>query len=37
MMHLDDVLLFNQMMRLGQQRAQERIAHLTLQLHDRLG
>lgn len=37
MMHLDDVLLFNQMMRLGQQRARERVAHLMLELHERLG
>lgn len=37
MAHLDDVLLFNQIVRLGQQRARERVAHLMLELHERLG
>jgi len=37
MAHLDDMLLFNHMMRLGQQTARERVAHLMLELHERLG
>lgn len=37
MAHLDDMSLFNHMMRLGQQRARERVAHLMLELHERLG
>lgn len=35
--HLDDLLLFNQLMRLGQQTARERVVHLILELHERLG
>lgn len=34
---LDDLLLFNQLMRLGQQTARERVVHLILELHERLG
>lgn len=37
MAYLDDMLLFNHVMRLGQQRARERVAHLMLELHERLG
>ncbi len=35
--HLDDLLLLNQLMRLGQQTARERVVHLILELHERLG
>jgi len=34
--HLDDMMLFNQLVRLGQQTARERVAHLILELHERL-
>lgn len=35
--HLDDLLLLNQLTRLGQQTARERVVHLVLELHERLG
>ena len=34
---LDDLLLLNQLLRLGQQTARERVVHLILELHERLG
>lgn len=37
MAHLDDRLLLNQLLRLGQQTARERIVHLMLELRERLG
>lgn len=37
MMHLDSVLLYDQVVRLGRQSACGRFAHLMLELHERLG
>lgn len=37
MTHLDGMLLLNQLVRLGQQTARERIVHLMLELGERLG
>ena len=37
MAHLDHVLLVDQIMRLGRQTAVERLVHLMLELHERLG
>ena len=37
MAYLDDRLLFNHMVRLSQQTARGRVAHLMLELHERLG